>query len=70
MTDEREDKDNYEEQRKQKMSDEKKGSEKEGKHQEYDEWNQEDLLQKAGELGIKERSKMNKQELIKAIRDH
>lgn len=39
-------------------------------HQDYDEWNREDLLLKAEELDIEGRSKMEKEELIKAIRDH
>lgn len=75
MLDERKDNDDNNEQRDREMSDgktsrNKESSEKEDKHQEYDEWNREDLMLKAGELGIEGRSKMDKQGLIKAIRNH
>lgn len=36
----------------------------------YEQWTRDDLYQKAREVGIDGRSKMNKQELIKALRHH
>jgi hypothetical protein len=36
----------------------------------YDDWKVEDLRKRAGEIGIEGRSKMNKSELVKALRDH
>lgn len=36
----------------------------------YEQWTRDDLYQKAQEVGITGRSKMNKQELIKALRHH
>ena len=41
-----------------------------GKSGSYDDWAKPDLLRRAKEIGIKGRSKMNKAELIKALRDH
>jgi hypothetical protein len=42
-----------------------------GGHQErYEEWNKDDLLDRARELGIEGRSAMNKDELIDALRNH
>jgi hypothetical protein len=35
----------------------------------YDEWTVSDLRKRAGEIGIDGRSKMNKAELVKALRD-
>ena len=36
----------------------------------YEDWSKEDLLERATEIGIEGRSKMNKDELIKALRNH
>jgi hypothetical protein len=36
----------------------------------YDDWTVDDLRKRAGEIGIEGRSKMNKSELTKALRDH
>jgi len=36
----------------------------------YDDWSKDDLEKRAGEIGIEGRSKMNKDELIDALRNH
>ena len=36
----------------------------------YDDWSKDDLEKRAGEIGIEGRSKMNKGELIDALRNH
>jgi hypothetical protein len=36
----------------------------------YDDWSKDDLEKRAGEIGIDGRSKMNKDELIDALRNH
>lgn len=36
----------------------------------YDDWSKQDLAKRAKEIGIRGRSKMTKNELIKALRDH
>lgn len=36
----------------------------------YEEWTKAELYQKAQEVGIADRSKMSKQELVNALRDH
>ena len=41
-----------------------------GKSGSYDDWNVDDLRKRAGEIGIDGRSKMNKSELMKALRNH
>ena len=41
-----------------------------GKSGDYDNWTVGDLRKRAGEIGIDGRSKMNKSELVKALRDH
>lgn len=41
-----------------------------GKAEKYEDRSKEDLYKKAKEVGIEGRSKMNKQELINALRNH
>ncbi|ACY17859.1 DUF7218 family protein [Haliangium ochraceum] len=41
-----------------------------GKHAEYEAWNKEELYQRAKDIGIEGRSKMSKDELIDALRNH
>ncbi len=41
-----------------------------GKSGSYDDWTVDDLRKRAGEIGIEGRSKMNKSELKKALRNH
>ncbi|WP_419706686.1 DUF7218 family protein [Promicromonospora sp. NFX87] len=41
-----------------------------GKSPEYDDWTAEDLRKRAAEIGIEGRSKMRKDDLIKALRNH
>ncbi|MCO4754434.1 MAG: Rho termination factor N-terminal domain-containing protein [Bacteriovoracaceae bacterium] len=41
-----------------------------GKHSKYEEWKVDELKQRAREIGIEGRSKMNKGELIDEIRNH
>jgi hypothetical protein len=41
-----------------------------GKSGDYDDWTVDKLRKRAGEIGIDGRSKMNKGELIKALRSH
>jgi Rho termination factor, N-terminal domain len=36
----------------------------------YDDWNVDDLRKKAADVGIEGRSKMNKSDLVKALRNH
>lgn len=51
-------------------SDRRSTAEKGGKAPSYEEWNKEDLEKRAAEIGIDGRSKMNKDELIDALRNH
>ncbi len=73
------DRDKYEELKGQGMSKEKaariansgkESSKKGGKHSKYEDWKKEDLMDKAKEVGIEGRSKMNKKELIESLRNH
>jgi Rho termination factor, N-terminal domain len=41
-----------------------------GKGGSYQDWSKDELMKKAGQIGIKGRSKMNKGELIDALRNH
>jgi len=41
-----------------------------GRSGSYDDWSKDDLVKRAREIGIKGRSTMTKQELIKALREH
>lgn len=36
----------------------------------YDDWNKDDLMKRAREIGIEGRSSMNKSELVDALRNH
>ncbi|QBR84598.1 Rho termination factor [Legionella israelensis] len=70
----------YEKLRKQGMSKEKaariantsrtKAGKKGGEGEKYEDRSKEELYQKAKEVGIENRSKMNKKELINALRHH
>ncbi|MDA0160574.1 Rho termination factor [Solirubrobacter ginsenosidimutans] len=51
-------------------SDRHSTAEKGGKAPSYEEWNKEDLEKRAAEIGIDGRSKMTKDELIDALRNH
>ena len=41
-----------------------------GKSGSYEDWSKQDLQKRAGEIGIEGRSRMNKGELIDALRNH
>ncbi len=41
-----------------------------GESSQYEDWSKEDLQERAREIGIEGRSKMNKDELIDALRNH
>jgi Rho termination factor-like protein len=41
-----------------------------GKAGSYDDWSKDQLMSKAADVGIKGRSRMNKSELINALRNH
>ena len=41
-----------------------------GKSGSYDDWSKSELMDRAREIGIEGRSKMNKGELVKALRNH
>jgi hypothetical protein len=51
-------------------SDRKSTAKKGGKSGSYDDWSKEDLEKRAKEIGIEGRSKMNKGELVNALRNH
>lgn len=48
----------------------REASRKGGKHGGYEGWSRDDLYQKARDVGIEGRSKMNKGDLIDALRHH
>jgi hypothetical protein len=48
----------------------KSAAAKGGKSGSYEDWSKQDLQKRAAEIGIEGRSKMNKGELVKALRDH
>jgi hypothetical protein len=50
-------------------SDTKETSRKGGKHGKYEDWSKDDLQKQARKVGIEGRSKMNKGELAKALRN-
>jgi hypothetical protein len=41
-----------------------------GKSGSYEDWSKDDLQKRAREIGIEGRSKMSKEDLVKALRDH
>ena len=41
-----------------------------GKAGPYEDWTNDELVKRAGEIGIEGRSKMTKSELVKALRNH
>jgi hypothetical protein len=45
-------------------------SKKGGQSGSYEDWNKEDLQKRAADIGIEGRSKMSKDELVKALRNH
>jgi len=47
-----------------------KAGKKGGKHPPYEEWNYDELYDHAKEIGIENYSQMDKEELIKALRNH
>lgn len=51
-------------------SDKKETGKKGGKSSKYEEWTKDELYDKAEEVGIEGRSKMDKDELIDALRNH
>ena len=51
-------------------SDRTSSGKKGGKAGSYEDWSKQDLQKRAAEIGIDGRSKMNKGELVKALRDH
>jgi hypothetical protein len=51
-------------------TDRKTAGKRGGKSGSYDDWSKDDLEQRAKEIGIEGRSDMNKDELIKALRNH
>ena len=48
----------------------KKSAKRGGSSSSYDEWTKSDLEKRAREIGIEGRSKMNKKELVNALRIH
>ena len=48
----------------------KSAAKKGGKSGSYEDWTKQDLQKRAAEIGIEGRSKMNKGELVKALRNH
>ena len=48
----------------------RKAAQKGGESKKYEAWSKTDLLNKAKEIGIEGRSKMKKNELIDALRNH
>lgn len=51
-------------------TDKEKAGKKGGKHPQYEEWTRDELYDKAQEIGIEGRSDMDKDQLIKALRNH
>ena len=51
-------------------TDRREAGRKGGKAAKYEDWTKDDLYQKAKEVGIEGRSKMDKSELIDALRHH
>ncbi|MHA6287026.1 DUF7218 family protein [Maricaulis sp. CAU 1757] len=53
-----------------KANDDQSPSKKGGQQPPYDEWTKDELYERAQEIGIDGRSDMDKDELIKALRNH
>ncbi|WP_180900408.1 DUF7218 family protein [Martelella soudanensis] len=53
-----------------KANDRMKPSKKGGEASPYEEWTRDDLYDRAREIGVEGRSKMSKQDLIRALRNH
>jgi hypothetical protein len=51
-------------------TDRKSAAKKGGQSGSYEDWNKDDLEKRAGEIGIDGRSKMSKDELVDALRNH
>jgi len=51
-------------------SDRHQTGKKGGESGSYEDWNKDDLEKRAAEIGIEGRSKMNKSELVDALRNH
>jgi len=51
-------------------TDRHKAGKKGGHSRQYEDWSKDDLYDKAKEVGIEGRSKMRKNELVKALRNH
>jgi Rho termination factor, N-terminal domain len=51
-------------------TDRHEAGERGGKSPSYEEWSKEDLAERAAEIGIEGRSKMKKDELVEALRNH
>ncbi len=51
-------------------TDKHEAGKKGGKHSKYEDWSKDELYNKAQEVGIEGRSDMDKDELIKALRNH
>lgn len=47
-----------------------KAGERGGKSGDYEEWTKAELYERAKKIGISKRSRMNKKELVKALRNH
>jgi hypothetical protein len=51
-------------------TDRQSSAKKGGKSGSYEDWSKQDLQKRAAEIGIDGRSKMNKDELVSALRNH
>ncbi|WP_322522155.1 Rho termination factor [Guyparkeria halophila] len=51
-------------------ADDTEAARKGGESERYEDWTKEELYEKAKEVGIGDRSRMDKRELIRALREH